>query len=153
MAVSAGSTNVRFGRWLALGSAGGAALGTLPAYVHVEPFVDQAALIPVADLVVHHGGSGTVLAALAHGTPQVLLPEGADQFHNADLVAAAGLAPVLEPAQATPDAVAALAIATLAERRPVLDAVRAEIAGLPHPADVVEPLLAAVASHPAAALR
>jgi UDP:flavonoid glycosyltransferase YjiC (YdhE family) len=138
---------------LALGSAGGAGLGTIPANVHVEPFVDQAALIPVADLVVHHGGSGTVLAALAHGTPQVLLPKGADQFHNADLVVAAGLAPALEPAQATPDAVAALATATMAERRPVLDAVRAEIAALPHPADVVEPLLAAVAPHPAGALR
>ncbi len=138
---------------LALGSAGGAELGTRPANVHVEPFVDQAALIPIADLVVHHGGSGTVLAALTHGTPQVLLPKGADQFHNADLVAAAGLAPALEPAQATPDAIAAVATATLAEPRPALDAVRAEIAALPQPADVVGPLLAAMASHPASALR
>ena len=51
--------------------------GRFPANVHVASFVDQAALIPVADLVVHHGGSGTVLAALARGTPQVLLPKGA----------------------------------------------------------------------------
>jgi UDP:flavonoid glycosyltransferase YjiC (YdhE family) len=138
---------------LALGSADGAELGTLPANVHVERFVDQAALMPLVDLVVHHGGSGTVLAALAHAVPQLLLPKGADQFHNADLVASAGLAPVLEPAQATPDAVAALAAATLEERRPELDAVRAEIAALPHPAEVVEPLLAAIASHPVHARR
>lgn len=138
---------------LALGSAGGAELGTVPANVHVERFVDQAALMPLVDLVVHHGGSGTVLAALAHGVPQLLLPKGADQFQNTDLMAAAGLAPVLEPAQATPDAVAELAAATLAERRPVLDEVRAEIAALPHPAEVVEPLLAAVASPPVRAGR
>ena len=138
---------------LALGSADGAELGTLPPNVHVEAFVDQAALIPAADLVVHHGGSGTVLAALVHGVPQVLLPKGADQFHNADLVAAAGLAPVLEPVQATPEAIGAVAAATLAGRHPELDAVRAEIAALPHPTDIVDPLLEAVAAHPVAALR
>jgi UDP:flavonoid glycosyltransferase YjiC (YdhE family) len=138
---------------LALGSADGAGLGPLPANVHVEPFVDQAALMPLVDLVVHHGGSGTVLAALAQGVPQLLLPKGADQFLNADLVASAGLAPVLEPAAATPDAIATLAATTMAERRPVLEAVRAEIAGLPHPTEIVEPLVAAVASHPVRALR
>lgn len=65
---------------LALGSASGINLGAVPANVHVEAFVDQAALLAQADLVVHHGGSGTVLGALAHGVPQVLLPKGADQF-------------------------------------------------------------------------
>ena len=109
--------------------------------------------MPLVDLVVHHGGSGTLLAALAHAVPQLLLPKGADQFNNTDLMTEAGLAPVLEPAKATPDAVAALAAATLAERPPVLAAVRAEIAALPHPAEVVEPLLTAAASHPVSALR
>ena len=75
--------------------------------VHVEPFVNQPAVLDLADLAVHHGGSGTLLAALASGIPQLLLPKGADQFFNADVVERAGLAPVLEPAQVTPDSVAA----------------------------------------------
>jgi UDP:flavonoid glycosyltransferase YjiC (YdhE family) len=127
---------------LALGSAAGAELGPVPANVHVEPFVDQAALLPHLDLAVHHGGSGTVLGALSHGTPQLLLPKGADQFFNADLMAAAGLAAVLEPAQTTPDAVATLAKAALVEPCPAVDAVRAEIAALPDAADVVDLLVA-----------
>ena len=40
-----------------------------------------------------------------HGTAQLLLPKGADQFFNADAMARAGLASVLEPSQVTPDAV------------------------------------------------
>jgi len=46
---------------VALGSASGADLGLLPANVHLESFVDQASLMPFVDLVVHHGGSGTIL--------------------------------------------------------------------------------------------
>jgi UDP:flavonoid glycosyltransferase YjiC (YdhE family) len=126
---------------LALGSAAGAELGPVPRNVHVEPFVDQAALLPHLDLVVHHGGSGTILGALSHGTPQLLIPKGADQFLNADLMAAAGLAAVLEPSQTTPDAVATMAKAALVEPRPAVDQVRAEIAALPDPAEVVDLLV------------
>ena len=85
---------------LALGSAAGSDIGEVPANVHVEPFVDQAKVVAHADLVVHHGGSGTLLGALAHGTPQLLLPKGADQFLNADAHGrTAGLATVLEPSR------------------------------------------------------
>ena len=49
---------------VALGSAAGDALGVLPGNVHVESFVDQAWLMLHLDLVVHHGASGMVLAAL-----------------------------------------------------------------------------------------
>ena len=125
---------------LALGSADGADLGPLPSNVHVEPFVDQPAVLCHADLAVHHGGSGTLLGALTHATPQLLLPKGADQFWNADLVARAGLAEVLEPADVTAKAVTEAAGSALAERRPTLEAVRAEIAAMPSPAEVVEVL-------------
>jgi UDP:flavonoid glycosyltransferase YjiC (YdhE family) len=40
--------------------------------------------------VVTHGGSGTTLGALAHGLPLLVLPQGADQYANADAVVAAG---------------------------------------------------------------
>ena len=125
---------------VALGAAAGAGLGPLPPNVHVEAFVDQPAVLSRADLAVHHGGSGTILACLAFGTPQLLLPKGADQFFNADMMTATGLAPVLEPAAATEDAVGAAAAAELGQLRPIAATARAELLGLPDPDDVVAQL-------------
>ncbi len=65
-------------------------LGPLPAHVHVEAWVDQADVLPSADLVVCHGGSGTVFGALASGVPLVVAPVFADQFVNGERVAASG---------------------------------------------------------------
>jgi UDP:flavonoid glycosyltransferase YjiC (YdhE family) len=76
---------------VALGAVGDADLGPLGANVRVVPFVDQARLLPNVDLVVHHGGTGTFLGALAHGLPQLVLPQTADQPVNAQIAAAAGL--------------------------------------------------------------
>ena len=66
-----------------------------------------------------------MLGALINGTPQLLLPKGADQFCNADLMAAAGLAPVLEPSAVTAESVAAAATRAMVEHRPAIDAARA----------------------------
>jgi UDP:flavonoid glycosyltransferase YjiC (YdhE family) len=63
-------------------------LGSVPANVHVEPWIDQARVLDHADLVVCHGGSGTTLAALAAGVPLVIVPLFADQFENARRIAA-----------------------------------------------------------------
>ena len=73
-----------------------AILGPLPAGVHAERWVDQAQVLPAADLVVCHGGSGTVYGALAYGVPVVVLPVFADQFENGRRVAAAGAGLVVE---------------------------------------------------------
>ena len=54
-------------------------------------------LLPAADLVAFHGGSGTMLAALAAGTPMIIVPFAADQPDNADRCLAAGVARVLAP--------------------------------------------------------
>jgi hypothetical protein len=126
---------------LALGSAAGTELGPLPDNIHVEAFVDQSAVLGHADLVVHHGGSGTLLGALISATPQLLLPKGADQFINADLMAAAELASVLEPSAATAESVAAAASRAMVEQRPAVDAARAEITSHPVPAEVLSELL------------
>ena len=121
-----------------LGSAPGSDLGRVPANVHVETFVDQSRLMPYVDLVVHHGGSGTILAALVNGVPQVLTPKGADQFLNGDLIAKAGLADVLLPGEATADAIATAAKRALTEpNRSAIDSTRDEIAALPTPTDVM----------------
>jgi UDP:flavonoid glycosyltransferase YjiC (YdhE family) len=47
-------------------------------------------VIPHAAAVLCHGGSGTVLGALAAGTPLVVAPMFADQPYNAACVAAIG---------------------------------------------------------------
>jgi UDP:flavonoid glycosyltransferase YjiC (YdhE family) len=66
------------------------ALGSIPANVHVEAFVPQRDVLPRVRAVVCHGGSGTVLGALAAGVPMVVVPLFADQPHNAERVAAVG---------------------------------------------------------------
>jgi UDP:flavonoid glycosyltransferase YjiC (YdhE family) len=84
-----------------------ATLGPLPDSVRAERFVPQAHVLPRSAAVVSHGGSGTTLGALAHGIPLVLLPEGADQFDNADRAEAAGAAVVLRPGEVTAESVGA----------------------------------------------
>jgi UDP:flavonoid glycosyltransferase YjiC (YdhE family) len=68
-----------------------AALGDVPDKVYVERFVAQSAVLPLVDLIVDHGGTGTVLSALEVGLPQLLMPQGADQLLNAEILTAAGV--------------------------------------------------------------
>lgn len=72
---------------LTMGSAGDpATLGELPPHVRVERFVPQESVLPHCAAVVSHGGSGTMLGAVAHGLPHVAVPQGADQFVNAEVL-------------------------------------------------------------------
>lgn len=73
-----------------------AVLDPLPPGVHAEQWLDQAHVLPAADLVVCHGGSGTVYGALAAGVPVVVVPVFADQFENGRRVAATGAGLVVE---------------------------------------------------------
>lgn len=52
-------------------------------------------------LVVSHAGSGSVVGALAHGLPMVLLPIGADQPLNAARCQELDVARALDPFQVT----------------------------------------------------
>lgn len=80
-----------------------AALGPVPPHVHVEQWVDQADVLARADLVVCHGGSGTVFGALGAGVPVVVVPIFADQFENGRRVAASGAGLVVDVARAGAD--------------------------------------------------
>ncbi|UOX86401.1 glycosyltransferase [Amycolatopsis sp. FBCC-B4732] len=119
-----------------------AALGEVPENVRLESWVPQSELLPHVDLVVHHGGSGTTLGAFGAGLPQLLLPQGADQFSNADAVVAAGVGDRLLGTEVTGEAVAAKARHLLTDTA-VADATRAlaaEVAAMPSPTDVAAQL-------------
>jgi UDP:flavonoid glycosyltransferase YjiC (YdhE family) len=79
------------------------AMEPVPANVHIEPWVEQADVLAEADLVVCHGGSGTVFGALAAGVPLVVTPLFADQFVNGRSVADCGAGLVVEPARGDED--------------------------------------------------
>jgi hypothetical protein len=68
-----------------------ASVGLAPPNVEVRDWVDQRVAIGRAAVIVHHGGSGTVLGALEVGCPQVVVPLFADQGENAAMVERAGL--------------------------------------------------------------
>ncbi len=79
------------------------ALGPTPANVHVEPWIDQRDALATAELVVCHGGSGTVFGALAAGVPTVVVPVFADQFENGRRVAGSGAGLTVEVESDGPD--------------------------------------------------
>lgn len=117
-------------------------LTDVPGNVHVLPWVPQADLLAHADLVVHHGGAGTTVAAMTHGLPQLVLPQGADQFRNAEIVTDTGLGGQLVGEDFTADAVHEVARKLLQDNEvwAANAGIAAEIAAMPSPDDVVPKL-------------
>jgi UDP:flavonoid glycosyltransferase YjiC (YdhE family) len=76
------------------------ALGAIPANVTLKEFVPQSEVFPHVDAVFCHGGSGSVVGALAAGLPLVVTPIGADQPDNGRAVEALGAGIAIH----TPDA-------------------------------------------------
>ncbi len=120
-------------------------LGRQPPNVRVERYVPQSQLLPRCDVVVAHGGSGTVLAALGLGLPLLLLPQGANQFWNAERCAALGVGIRLLPGQVEPEAVrrAVSALLEQPEYRDAAHRIGDEISRMPAPEEIV-PLLEAL---------
>ena len=117
-----------------------ATLGRQPASVHVHRFIPQSVVLPCCDLVVSHAGSGSVIGALAHGLPMVLLPMGADQPLNAARAEALGVAQVLNAVDATSAEIQRAARTVLSEPgyRRRAELIRDEIDALPGPGHAVE---------------
>ena len=121
-----------------------AALGTVPSNARVERFIPQGDILPSCSVVVHHGGSGTMFGSLAHGLPQVVIPQGADNFINSKLLSRVGAGTVIAPddlnAERVRDAVHRLltdhTFATVAQR------VAAEVEGMPDADEVARSLRA-----------
>jgi UDP:flavonoid glycosyltransferase YjiC (YdhE family) len=119
-------------------------LGSQPPHVLVAPLIPHELLLPRCRLVVSQGGAGVMLGALAHGLPQLILPQGADQPLNAAACQATGAGLALTPDAVTAEAVRASAERLLAEPA-FTDAarrIRAEIDAMPAAAEVLDTLIA-----------
>lgn len=81
--------------------------------VSAHRFLDQAALLPHCELVVSHGGAGTLLGAAAHGVPQVILPQAADHFRNARALCSVNAGRAVEPQHQTTEEIAVALAAAL----------------------------------------
>jgi hypothetical protein len=92
-------------------------------------------VLPHATAFVHHGGAGSVLAALAAGVPQLIVPGMGDRRHNAVVVARRGAGLGVD-ARAIDAAVLTWLISD-ESLRAAAQQVRDEIAAMPAPAAVV----------------
>ncbi len=81
------------------------ALAPIPANARVERYLPQNDVLSHCTAVVHHAGAGTMFGVLAHGLPSLTLPQSADNFVNAELLASAGAACNLMPGEVTETAV------------------------------------------------
>ena len=74
-----------------------------------------------------------MFGALAHGLPQVVLPQAADNFVNAEMVVRVGAARMLAPSEVTEEAVTSAVRAVLTEPsyQQAARLVAAQIAAMP----------------------
>ncbi|MGH9125107.1 MAG: glycosyltransferase, partial [Acidimicrobiales bacterium] len=115
-----------------------AELGEQREGVYVERFIPQALLLPYCSAVINQGGTA-ILDILGHGLPLLVLPQGANQFHNAEACVRAGVGRTLLPGSVTPSSLrsevrALLDVASYRDRAAVI---AAELAATPGPAEGV----------------
>ena len=118
-------------------------LGDVPANVEVRSWVPQLAVLRQADLFVTHAGAGGSQEGLATATPMIAVPQAVDQFGNADMLQALGVARHVPTAEATADTLRRTAL-TLVEEPEVarrLKEIQADMAkegGTRRAADLIE---------------
>jgi UDP:flavonoid glycosyltransferase YjiC (YdhE family) len=100
----------------------------VPDNARVVEWLSYAKTMPRADVVITHGGHGTVMRALTSGTVPVVVPAAGDMNENAARVAWAGLGVRLPRRFATPRAIRLAVASTLAD-----DALRARVLALEAP--------------------
>ncbi len=122
-------------------------LGTIPPNVEVHSWVPQRAILEQADAFVTHAGMGGCGEGLLAGVPMIAVPQGAEQFMNADRLVELGVARRVDTADATAEVLRAALhdLVTDPERvdrsRQLQVAARAE-GGTSRAADLIEDMLA-----------
>ncbi|MFC4015594.1 glycosyltransferase [Nonomuraea purpurea] len=85
---------------------GGTAATSMGDNVRVVRYVPLNAELPATSVLIHHGGSNTMRAAIEHSVPTLVIPQGAEQYRNAELIEECGLGRMLLPSEVTPESVA-----------------------------------------------
>ncbi|MFD8812050.1 nucleotide disphospho-sugar-binding domain-containing protein [Streptomyces sp. NPDC059627] len=139
---SAGQVDAEF--VFALGGADPAGLGRLPANVRAVAWLPLDALVRTCTAVVHHGGAGSIMASLDAGLPQLVLPQGADQFDNTDVLIRRGVGVTSSLDRPAAEVLCRL----LDDERLAASArqVQAEMAAMPTPAETVSKIAQDVGS-------
>ncbi len=84
-----------------------ATFGPQPANVRIERYIPHSLLLPHCHAVITQGSINTLMTALSHGLPLILLPLGGDQPANAARCAALMVGRALSNEQRTADAIRA----------------------------------------------
>lgn len=114
--ISTAIAAARAGNWcltLAHGSSDVGRLGPMPPGAVIARHIPQVAVLAHSDIVVHHGGNGSVVEAAAAGVPMVVLPFSTDQFAAAAAIERTALGAVLAPNTLTADELVAAVDAVL----------------------------------------
>ena len=121
------------------------AFGPQPLHVRIERYVPHALLLPRCRLVVSQGGAGVMFGALSLGLPQLVMPQGADQFANAEALVRSGAGEALANGEVLAARVAASASRLLADARftSAARSVQAELATMPDADAVLRELTSA----------
>jgi UDP:flavonoid glycosyltransferase YjiC (YdhE family) len=114
-------------------------LGPRPDNVHIEPFIPQSRLLPYCSVFINHGGSGALIGAAKAGVPVLAIPQGADQFLNAEVIKERGVGLRLMPDKFSPESVRDATCALLDDTtyRANIQALRPGIDQMPTPDEIV----------------
>lgn len=118
-------------------------LGEVPGDVEVHSWVPQLAILRQADAFITHAGAGGSQEGLATGTPMVAVPQAVDQFGNADMLQALGVARHLPKEEADAASLRAAVLALVddpdvAARLARIQERMAGEGGTPRAADLIE---------------
>ncbi|GAA0479430.1 macrolide family glycosyltransferase [Streptomyces stramineus] len=121
-------------------------LGNIPPDVEVRSWVPQRTILEQADAFVTHAGMGGCGEGLLAGVPMIAVPQGAEQFMNADRLVELGVARRIDTADATAEALrsalfALVTDAEVARRSARLRAATRAEGGTARAADLVEQML------------
>jgi len=120
----------------------------VPDNVRALDYVPFNQLLPTCSAIVHHGGSGTVMAAVAHRVPQLIEEEGLESATYAPYVMRHGAGLTLDHKRQSVDVMRARLLRVLREPsfRTGADTLHAEWLTMPSPRDVV-PVLEELTQH------
>ena len=121
-------------------------LGDIPPNVEVHSWVPQRAILEQADAFITHAGMGGCSEGLLAGVPMIAVPQGADQFMNADKLVELGVARRIDTADATGETLRAgleglVNDAEVVRRSAQLRTDAQDEGGTPRAADLIERML------------